>query len=235
MKKTAHLAGILYFIVVVTGIFSLAYVPSQLIDWKSASATTTAIQAHEFLFRLGILAGICCYVAFLLLPLALYKLLSGVNKAHATVMVALVVASVPIALLNYGNKFAVLTLLSKADYLQGLSVEKVQEQVLLLLDYHSNGEQIASVFWGLWLLPFGYLVFKSGFLPKVLGAFLIAGSIGYVINFVGYLLFSGYGELGISGYVSIPASIGEIGICLWLLVIGIRKKHLARANSLVAN
>jgi len=81
------------------------------------------------------------------------------------------------------------------------------------------------LFWGLWLLPFGYLVFKSGFLPKLLGIFLMAGCFGYLINFIGGFLIPNYGDLGISRMISLPASIGEIGICLWLLIIGVRHKQ----------
>ena len=84
-------------------------------------------------------------------------------------MVILAVVSVPISLVNMVNKFTVLTLISKADYLKVFEADKLQSQVMLSLDSYSSGNQVASIFWGLWLLPFGYLIFKSGFLPKVLG------------------------------------------------------------------
>jgi hypothetical protein len=225
-KKTARIAGFIYLIVVLAGIFSLAYVPSKLIVWGNANATFNAIVASETLFRLGIVAGVICYIAFLFLPLVLYKLLHQVSKPHAISMVILAVVSVPISLVNLLNKFAVLTLISNASYLSIIDADKLQVQVLLYLESYNNGIELVSIFWGLWLLPFGYLVFKSGFLPKILGILLMAGCLGYLINFIGSFLFQGYAATGIARFISLPASLGEIGICLWLLIVGIRDKYL---------
>lgn len=222
-KKIARQAGFLYLIVVLAGIFSIAYVPSKLFVWGDASATFNNISENEQLFRLGIYAGIVCYTAFALLPFALYKLLHSVNKKFAITMVILALVSVPISLYNLGNKIDVLTLISKADYLNVFSEGQIKAQVLLTLEYYNNGIEIASVFWGLWLLPFGYLVFKSGILPKVLGVFLMLGCFGDLINFSGGFLFADYRDLGIASYVSLPATIGEIGICLWLLIAGAKE------------
>lgn len=223
-KKTARIAGLLYLIVVLTGIFNLMYVPSKLIVWDNASVTFNNILESETLFRLGIMAGIICYTAFLILPIVLYKLLNQVNKTYAIGMVTLAVISVPLSLVNLLNKVNVLTLIDKAQYLQVIEADELQAQVLLYLDFYNNGIEIASVFWGLWLLPFGYLVFKSGFLPKILGICLMAGCFGYLTNFIGGFLFQNYAGLGIARFVTLPASIGEIGICLWLLIIGIKDK-----------
>ena len=224
-NKTARIAGALYLIVVLSGFFHLMYVPSKLNDWNNPGLMINNIINSETLFRLGIVAGLICYSAFLLLPLALYKLLSPVNKTYAVVMVALVVVSVPISFINMLNKFAVLTLLSKANYLNGVQVGELHTQILLYLDYYRNGNQLASIFWGLWLFPFGYLVFNSGFLPKVFGVLLMAGCFGYVINFIGDFLFSSYGETGVSNFMSIPGGLGEIGICLWLLIAGVKPQR----------
>ncbi|MDQ6477961.1 DUF4386 domain-containing protein [Dyadobacter sp. LHD-138] len=219
-KNTARIAGLLYLVVVMTGIFNLAYVPGQLIVWEDAAATFNNISSSETLFRLGILSAVICYVFFLFLPLALYKLLSPVNKNHALAMVILAVVSVPISLVNLLNKYEILNLISRADYLKIFGTEQLQTQVLLHLHAYNNGNQIASIFWGLWLFPFGYLVFKSGFLPKILGILLMTGCFGYLIKFVGHFLLPGYDEMSISGFVTLPASIGEIGTCLWLLIMG---------------
>lgn len=199
IKRTAHIAGLIYLTVVVSGIFSLLYVPSQLIVCGNPSTTFNNIVANELLFRLGILAGVICYIAFLFLPIILCKLLSPVGKKYAVAMIALAVVSVPISLVNLSQKYSVLTLISKAEYLNVIQPDQLQAQVMLHLDYYNNGIDLVSVFWGLWLFPFGYLVFKSRFLPKILGFFL-------------------------SSFVSLPASIGEIGTCLWLLIVGAKIK-----------
>lgn len=225
-KKTARISGLLYLIVVLTGIFNLVYVPSKLIVWDNASVTFNNILESETLFRLGIMAGIICYTAFLILPIVLYKLLNQVNKTYAIGMVTLAVISVPVSLINLLNKVNILTLIRKAEYLQAIEADELQAQVLLYLDFYNNGIKIVSVFWGLWLLPFGYLVFKSGFLPKILGIFLMVGCFGYLSNFIGGFLFQNYADLRIARFVSLPASIGEIGICLWLLIIGTKDKRI---------
>lgn len=224
-KKTARTAGLLYLVVVLSGIFSLAYVPSALIDWQDAAKTFGQIQASGTLFRLGIVAGIICYTAFLLLPFVLYTLLQGVNKTYAMVMVVLAAASVPFSLYNLVHKMDVLTLVGTEQFLDAMPMAQRQAEVMFHLNAYDNGIQLVSVFWGLWLLPFGYLVFKSGFLPKWLGILLMAGCFGYLVNFLGGFLFPSYASLGIARFVSLPATVGEIGTCLWLLIAGIKTNH----------
>jgi hypothetical protein len=225
-KKTARIAGLFYLVLVLTGIFSLLYVPSKLIVWSDASTTFNNIVAHETLFRLGMVAGVIAYISFLFLPLVLYKLLGPVNKMAAISMVTLAVVSVPISLININHKLEVLTFISKANYLNVFQENELHTEVMLSLEHYNNGIEAVSIFWGLWLLPFGYLVFKSGFLPKVLGIFLMIGCFGYLINFFGGFLFPGYADLGIASFISIPGSIGEIGICLWLLIMGAKEKSI---------
>jgi Domain of unknown function (DUF4386) len=227
-KNTARLAGFLYLIVVITGIFSLAYVPSKLIDWNDAAKTFQQITASEAIFRMSLVSSAICYVAFLLLPFVLYKLLNSVNEIAAKLMIILSVVSVPISILNLQNKYAVLTLLNEKNYLNIFSEQQLQTQIMLLLENYDNGILILQIFWGLWLFPFGYLVYKSGFLPRILGMLLMLGCCGYLISFVGNTLMQNYGETFISGYVRIPASLGEIGSCLWLLIRGINEKTVLK-------
>jgi hypothetical protein len=221
-KKTARIAGALYLMLCAAGFFYLRYVPSKLIVRDDPSVTVSHIIASETLFRVGILVGIIGYILFLVLPMVLYKLLSPVNKMHAILMVSLAVVSVPVSLTNLLNQFAVLTLIGKANYLLVFEAEELQARVMFYLDCYRNGNLLASVFWGLWLFPFGYLVFKSGFLPKLIGILLMMGCFGYVANFVGRFLIANYSDLGISSYITIPGSLGELGICLWLLIRGVK-------------
>lgn len=225
-KKTiARIAGLCYLVVVLTGIFNLAYVPSKLIVWDDPSETIERIQASETLFRMGIFSAILCYTAFLILPFILYKLLSEINQPIALAMVILAVVSVPLSLVNLNNKLAVLSLLENVSSLQPFETRQLQERVMFYLNQYGNGIQLVSIFWGLWLFPFGYLIFKSRFLPTILGLLLMAGCFGYLINFIGNFFFKGYSEAGISGFIALPASIGEIGTCLYLLIIGTKHKR----------
>lgn len=225
MNKTARMAGFLYLIVVAAGIFSLGYVPSQIMVRGDAAATVSNIVASEPLFRLWIVAALLCYTAFLVLPLVLYRLLSPVGTGEAALMVVFAVTSVPIAFVNELNKLEILSLVSGADYLQAFTAEQLRAEVMLSLATYNKGLLVLEIFWGLWLLPFGYLVFKSGFLPRILGVLLMLGCLGYVIDFSASVLFPGYAQTAISSFVTLPARFGEIGICLWLLIMGVRKAN----------
>lgn len=149
-KKIARIAGFLYLIVVLTGIFNLKYVPSNIIIiWDNASITFNNIIESETLFRLGIVAGIICYTAFLILPIVLYRLLNHVDKTYAIGMVFLSVVTVPFSLVNLLNKVNILTLINQPGYLQTFDPYRLHAEVMLYLDYYNNGIQIISVFWGL--------------------------------------------------------------------------------------
>lgn len=221
-KKTARIAGLLYFILIVSGIFSLIYVPSNLITWDDASSTVNAIRESQLLFRMGILSNLICFGCFILLPLTLYKLLHHINRDQALLMVIFAVTSVPISYLNIVDYIDVLSIITSREYSEVYGTQQLNTKVMLLLESYNNGNMVAHIFWGLWLLPFGYLVYRSGFLPKFFGIFLMLGCFGYLIDFIGYFFFENYGNTLFSTIVGIPAGIGEIGICLWLLIVGIR-------------
>ncbi|CAN5668562.1 DUF4386 domain-containing protein [soil metagenome] len=223
-KTTARIAGLLYLGVVLTGIFTLMYVPSKLIVSDNAALTYQNIITSESLFRRGIISGLLCYTFFLFLPLVLYKLLKPVNENHAKAMVLLAVISVPIFFLNVQHEFTVLSLINGANNHLGFPAEQIQSQVMLSLNQYDNGMRIVHIFSGFWLFPFGYLIFKSGFLPKILGILLMVGCFGYLINFAGHTLIPSYSKIGISSYISLPASLGEIGTCLWLLIMGAKDR-----------
>lgn len=222
-RSMARTAGVLYLIVVLAGIFSIAYVPSQLFVRGNAIATVANIVAHEALYRQGIVAGFVCYVAFLLLPLALYRLLSPVDRPAAVLMVALASVSVPLAFVNLGHKLDVLSLLGDANHLQAFTTAQLNAMVMQSLDAYRNGILVSEIFWGLWLLPFGYLVFKSGLMPRILGVLLILGCFGYLTEVIGTMLMPSYRDSALAGVVTLPASIGEISTCLWLLIVGARE------------
>jgi hypothetical protein len=222
-KRLARTAGLLYLVVVLAGIFALMYVPSQLKIGTDPAAALASIKAQEGLFRAGIAASLVCYVAFLLLPLALYRLLHPYGRSAASVMVALAVASVPLSFANAGHRLEILNLISGADYLRGIGPDALAQQVMLSLKAYSKGMLLNQVFWGLWLAPFGYLVYKSGILPKFLGILLMVGSAGYALETFGYLLFASFAQWPGVDMLTIPASIGEIGTCLWLCIMGARE------------
>jgi len=227
--RAARIAGAVYLSLVVTAPFSLIYVPRKLIVPGNAAATANSILAHETLFRLGIVAELLSGVIFIFVVMALYRLLSGVNKTHASLMVTLVLVSVPISFLSVLNEVAALTLLRGAEFLAVFDKPQRDALAMLFLRLHGQGNIINEIFWGLWLLPFGVLVIKSGFLPRILGAWLIINGFAYVAISFTVLLLPQYKNM--VSNIAFPALFGEMAIVLWLLIKGAKVQPLAAAAS----
>lgn len=219
-KIKGRIAGGIYLVVVLTGIFSLGYAPNQLIVWDDPAKTFQNINNAEFLFRLSIFSSLICYTAFTFLPLSLYPLFKYTHKTYATLMVVLVLVSIPISILNLQHEFTVLSLIKPQPYLEAFHINQIQSQVTGHLKQYNDGIHLVSLFWGLWLLPLGYLIIRSGLLPAILGYLLILGCLGYLINFIGNTLDSDYSQNSIAKILRLSGSIGEIGTCLWLLILG---------------
>ena len=207
----ARVAGLLYLIVNLPAPFALVYLPSRLIVRGDAAATANKIIASESLFRFGIVGNLFTFIANIFLALALYQLLKVVNRNMASLMVILFLVGVPIAMLNELTQLAVLQLLSGAGYLKAYATDQLQALAYLLLRLHDQGLLIAHIFFGLWLLPMGYLVFRSRFIPRVVGVLLVIAGVGYVVQsfaaFLGYnvniILFTGMGELGACRFIKL--------------------------------
>jgi hypothetical protein len=214
-NRTARIAGFLYLLLVPLGFFGGMYIPSITVP-GDATTTVNNILNHVSLFRLSILSALATPIVTVLVALFLYKLLKPVNKNHAMLMVIFTLAAAPIAMLNELNHFAVLLLLNGADYLKVFSVEQLHSLVMFFLNLNHYGASITAIFWGLWLLPLGYLVFKSGFLPRILGVLLIIAGFGYVIDSIILFLLP---DLNIT--ISQFTFIGELLFLLWLLFKGV--------------
>lgn len=221
LRRDGRIAGALYLVVVATGMFCLAWVPSQLGTGVADAA------AHIGLFRAGIAAFMAMQVAFLLLPLALYRVLGDVDRRAATLMVALAAASVPIGLIALSHRMEALSLL---DSTAAQATAAVDAAFAASLQRYGHGLRIASLFWGLWLLPFGWLVLRSARIPRVLGVLLMLGGIGYVVKVFGGLM-PGFADSAFARYTTLPAALGEIGSCLWLLAFGARASRVPSAAS----
>jgi len=222
-KKTARTAGILYLALAAAGGFGIMYVPSEIIVADDALATASNIMANEMLFRVGIVSQLLCQVFFVYLVLALYRLFKEVNQNYALQMVALVVVSVPISFLIMLNQLAALILLSDADFLTSFEPDQLNALVMIFFKIYEQGVVIVQVFWGLWLIPFGVLVFKSGFIPRIFGIILIIGGIGYILASFHNLLFP-HTIGAFDMIVTIPSAIGEFAIIFWFLIKGVKNQ-----------
>jgi len=230
--KAARIAGAVYLSMVLTAPFSLIYVPSKLIVRDNAAATAENVLAHETMFRLSILADLVGQVIFICLAIALYRLLSNVNKIWAGLMVAFVLVSAAVGFVNTLNDIAALILFRGADFLAVFDKPQRDALGMLFIRLHTQGIFIDEMFWGLWLFPFGLLVFRSGFLPRFIGVWLMINCFGYVILSVIALFFPAY--YGAAFNWSQPVLFGELAIMLWLLIKGAKVPAAATTAAAVA-
>lgn len=230
-NKTARTAGFLYLLLVPLGIFGMLYVPNTLFVPGDTAATISNIMANQTLFRFSIACALVTQVVQIFVVLYLYKVLKPVHKDYAALMVVFILVAVPIAMLNELNQFAVLLILNGVDYLTFFTTEQMHALVALFLDLRESGIFIAQIFWGLWLFPMGYLIFKSGFLPKLIGVLLIVACFGYLVD---SFIFFFVPDFGIT--FSEFTFLGELLITLWLLIKGVnvevwKKRALASAQA----
>jgi Domain of unknown function (DUF4386) len=218
LKKTARIAGAIYLSMVFVAPFSMLYVPGKLIVRGNAPATADNILAHETMFRLSIFGDLIGHVIFICLGIALYRLLSGVNKTWAALMVAFVLVSAAVGFLNTLNHIAALVLFRGADFLTVFDKAQRDALGMFFIRLHSQGIFTDELFWGLWLFPFGLLVFRSGFIPRFIGVWLMINCSGWVALSIIAFFFNDYYEA--SFRYSQPILFGEFAIMLWLLIKG---------------
>jgi Domain of unknown function (DUF4386) len=222
IKKTARLAGFLYFMYIATSVIAKLFGNFVFVD---APATLNTIIAHESLFRVGLVISLFSVVFFLLAAWALYVLLKPVNKNMALLFLLLNLGGFAIWCFSTLNLFASLMLLSGADYLKVFQPDQLQAQAMLFINLYKNGSVIAQIPYGVWLFPLGYLVFKSDFLPKILGILLIVDCFGLLIYVFQRFLLPGYEVIS---YPCLAVSfIAELSLTLWLLIMGAKDQKPA--------
>jgi Domain of unknown function (DUF4386) len=219
LQQTARIAGFLYLLVVLTGPFVLLYVPAKLFVPGDAAATAANILNHESLFRAYIVVGLVSELLFIAVALVLYQLLKGVHHGLAVVMVILVLLVAPLALQGVANDLATLAFLRGGGSLAVFDQPHRDAIATLLITIDGQGVFVPEMFWGLWLVPLGLLVFRSGFLPRFVGIWLIVNGSAYVIIALTGMLVPQYVET--VKQVSLPALFGEVVLMLWLLIKGV--------------
>ena len=211
IQNSARSAGWLYLLLVPLGVFGIIYVPETLVVSGDATSTISNIVDNEMLFRLSILSAFLVQLVSIFVVLFLYRLLKPVDQNHALLMALFLLLAVPIAFINELFNVAVLVVLHSAELSHGL--------IPFFLEMHEHGIFIAQIFWGLWLFPMGYLIFRSGFLPKFLGVLLMIGCTGYLIDSVTHFLLPDFG-LTFSEFTF----VGELLLPLWLVSKGVDVK-----------
>ena len=220
-NRDARVAGLLYALAIVIGLFTLMYLPDRLITPGDAAATAHNILTHEFLLRLAMAGDILGGTVWLLVVLALYRLLRDVDPDEAALMVILgAYMQVPLYFVNVVNYAAALLLVKGAPYLAVFSEAQRDALAMVFLRLHHYEFLASLMFAGLWLFPFAILVFKSRFLPRFLGIWLAVNGLAFVAVCLGGFLTPQYGST--IDAITSPLLTGEIAITLWLLIFGAR-------------
>ena len=220
-KKSARIAGLLYLLLAITGGFGIMYIPSSIQVTGDATATANNIVASEFTFRLSMISNLVSSVLYIFLALTLGRLFKEVDAKHVKLMLSLVIIAVPVGIFNVINLIAAQSLAGGTDFLGTFEQEQRNDLALFFLNLYNSGLSLAGIFWGLWLYPFGMLVIKSKFIPKIIGILLIIGCFAYVLDSFITLLFPEYKEM-LSPILMLPLAIGEFSIVFWLLIKGVK-------------
>ncbi len=221
IQKTARMAGLLYLIFIVTLVLS-SQIRSNLIVFGNAAATANNIMGSELLFRFGFVTELVSALFFLLAAWLLYVLLKPVNRNLSLLFLLLNLGGVAVECINTLNLFAALQFMSGANYLSVFQSGQLQALAMSYLNSYTSGFMIAQLFFGAWLLPLGYLVFKSGYLPKIAGILLMVDCFGVLLWFFQFFLLPSYGVISYPSYII--GFIVEGSLSVWLLVKGVKDR-----------
>ena len=223
-KRLARIAGILYLLVGITGGFAEGFVEPKMYVVGDAAATAANVVANAGLVRLGVVSDLLDQTFFVFLALSLYVLLKHVHQSVARTMLVLVALAAGITCLNTVFLFEALRVATGAVDLSALGAAGSNAMVLLMLDTQHYGILVAQIFFGLWLVPLGYLAYRSGMFPKPLGVVLIAGGVSYLVDLLAAFLVPDLGGVQqMHAFVVVPTTaIAEISMVIYLLVVGVR-------------
>ena len=227
-RNPGRVAGLWYLLLVLIGPLRLIYIPSKLFVSGNAAATVNNIASHQLLFRLGIVADLAGAVILIFLVLAFYRLFKSVDRNLAVLVVIFGgVMPATIYFVNVVSDLGALTVVRGADYLSVFDKPQRDALVMLLLRLHDHQNTAAEILWGVWLLPLAVLVYRSHFLPRFLGIWLVINGFAYVImSFTGVLLPQYQNKVFI---ISQPALFGELALMLWLVIKGTKPPALDAA------
>ena len=220
-KRLARISGVLYLLVGIFGGFAEGFVDPKMYVAGNAGATAANVVANAGLVRIGVVAHLLDGTFFVFLAMALYVLLEDVNRSVARAMLVLVALATGIICFNAVFQFESLRVATDSSYAIAFGAAGSNALVMLLLDLQHYGTLSAQVFFGLWLVPVGYLTNKSGRFPKWLGAMLIVGGVCYLVDLLAAFLVPDFAQK-IHTFVVIPCAVAEISMVAYLLVVGVR-------------
>ena len=229
-QRIARTAGLLYTLMIPLAAFGMLYVPATLFVTGDMEKTVHNMVAHGGVFRLSILCAVIVQICHIFIVLLLYKLLRTVGRDMAALMVIFMLVSIPVTMVNELGNYAIVLLTTNSS----MPLHDTGVLIDLLFRVHGYGILISGIFWGLWLFPMGYLVYKSTFLPKSIGVLLIIACFGYVIDSMMKLVQPAYSSTVVAQIIGVTL-YGELAFPLWLLIKGIHLKkweeHVGKHDS----
>ena len=224
-KKSARIAGLLFLLMVVSGLFTELFFRQKVL---TADAATTAanLMQNMFLARAGIVSDIVMALSYLFTAIALYRLLRTVNEDLARLMVLLAAMGSVILLVSYIGEYMPLVLVNAQN--SAFTSAQLNEMAFMSFTAYENAYMIGQVFFALWVLPLGLLICRSKFIPKVFGILFIIETISALLSVVVYFLL---GSETVSTILLLPGTVAEFALLFWLLIRGINVKKLAPANA----
>jgi Domain of unknown function (DUF4386) len=216
----ARLAGLFYLVLCATAFFGV-YAHARVVKSNNATETADNIRKSTTLFRFGVVSDLMQATFFLFTVMALYVLLKHVNQFVAAAMVLIVTVSVAIQSLNMLFQYTAIVVATGKDYSQSFGKAGSEALALLFTNMQENGFFIAQIFFGLWLLPLGYLMIKSKYVPRLFGVALNIAGVSMIIEFFAHFLSPGFAD-NIKPFTGTLAAVGEIPFFLWLVIKGVR-------------
>ncbi len=220
----ARLGGLLYLAIIVFGLFGESFVRGTLVVSGDATATANAISTSQFLWRTGIVGDLLMHVCDVPVIVVLYLLLRPVSESLALLATLINLIQTAVLVANKLNLLVPLFLLEDAGYLKAFSPEQLHALSYLAIKTHGYGFGIGLIFFGFACLVRGYLIFRSGYFPKTMGLLMLAAGLSYLINSFALLLAPAFATAIFPG-VLLPAFVGELSFCLWLIVKGVNIKQ----------
>jgi len=231
IKTTVRTGGMLYLINIVLGFFAIGYVPATIVVSGNAATTAQNILSHELFYRLGFAAHIIILLTNIPLAVVFYNLFKVVSREVTLLVVFFSLVGTAIEAVNLLNQLAPLILLTNAHYSGAFNPDELQSFAYMPFQFQTAGINLALIFFGCYCISIGYLIFRSTFLPKIIGILLVLGGSCYLINsFANFLT----PELAtnLSPCIQIPSGLAELSLCLWFLVMGVNvSKWKEKASS----
>ena len=214
----ARIGGILYLFIIVAALFGEAFVRGRLIVSGDATATANNILGSETLFRVGLAAEMLTCVCDVALAMILYVLLKPVNRNMALLAAFFRLTFVAFYSVAKLFEIAAIVVLGRADYLKAFEPQQLHALAYMSLSIHDYGYGASLLFFGFCTTLFGYLIYKSGYLPGIIGVLMVIAGVGYAVYSLAQMLSPAFTSKLLFPWLLLPGFIAELGLCLWLIV-----------------